>query len=53
MGKQDNHDANKAESLADLVLTREQAEQAKAGTGLHAWHEDFVMVGNNEEEKHR
>ncbi len=51
MNRKDNHETNtQTESLADLELTDEQAEQAKAGTGLHAWHEDFVMVGNNEEE---
>jgi hypothetical protein len=37
MNQQNNREENKQpESLADLKLTTEQAEQAKAGTGTHS-----------------
>ena len=33
MNKQDSNEANKAESLADLELTPDHAEQTKGGAG--------------------
>jgi hypothetical protein len=36
MSQQDNREANtQSESLADLPLTTEQAEETKGGTGTH------------------
>jgi len=48
-----NDDINlRADALTDLPVAERQADETKAGTGLHAWHEDFIVVGNSEEEKH-
>ena len=45
MNKQDNRDANKqseqTESLADLPLTNEHAEETKAGDGFNAFDMSF------------
>lgn len=36
MNQQNSHENQQRESLADLQLTPEQAEEAKAGTGTHS-----------------
>jgi hypothetical protein len=55
MNKQDNREANnqsaQTESLADLALTTEQAEETKAGTGFNAYNMSFqggVRVASGE-----
>jgi hypothetical protein len=54
MNKQDNREANnqseKTESLADLPLTNERAEETKAGDGFNAYDRGFrggVFVGSD------
>lgn len=55
MNKQDNREANnrseQTESLADLPLTIEQAEETNAGTGFSAYNMTFqggVRVASGE-----
>ena len=47
MSKQDNHEANKAESLADLELTTDQAEQTKGGILRGGGAGDDILIAGD------
>jgi Ca2+-binding RTX toxin-like protein len=45
MNQQDNHEANRADSLADLELTTQQADETRAGAIQRGGDGDDVLIG--------